>query len=52
VRDSTLALGLEVIRRAPALAVVTYEFLKEAVPVLGHDAICAELTRIRTALLQ
>jgi uncharacterized protein len=52
VRDSTLALGLDVIRRAPNLSVVTYEFLKEAIPLLGHDAICAELARIRAAVLQ
>ena len=52
VRASTLALGLDIIRRAPALSVVTYEFLTEAVPVLGHDTICAELARIRAAMLQ
>jgi uncharacterized protein (UPF0276 family) len=50
VRDSTLTLGLDIIRRAPNLSVVTYEFLKEAVPLLGHDAICAELARIRRAM--
>jgi uncharacterized protein (UPF0276 family) len=52
VRDSTLALGLDVIHRAPNLSVVTYEFLKEAIPVLGDNAICAELARIRAAMLQ
>lgn len=52
VRDSTLGLGRDIVRRAPALSVVTYEFLKEAVPVLGHDTICAELGRIRAAILQ
>jgi uncharacterized protein (UPF0276 family) len=52
VRESTLALALDIIRRAPALSVVTYELLKEAVPVLGHQAICAELARIRAAVLQ
>ena len=52
VRESTLSLGLEIVRRAPCLSVVTYEFLKEAVPLIGHDAICAELARIRTAILQ
>jgi uncharacterized protein len=50
--ESTVALGRDIVRRAPNLRVVTYEFLKEAIPVLGHDAICAELARIRTALLQ
>lgn len=49
-RDSTLALGLEIIRRAPNLRVVTYELLKEAVKPLGHDAICSELGRIRQAI--
>jgi uncharacterized protein len=52
VRDSTLTLGLDIIRRAPLLSVVTYEFLKEAIPLLGHDAICAELSRIRQAISQ
>ena len=52
VRDSTLDLGLEIVRRAPRLSAVTYEFLKEAVPLIGHDAICAELARIRTAICQ
>jgi uncharacterized protein len=52
VRASTLMLGLDIIRRAPRLSVVTYEFLKEAVPLLGHDTICAELTRIRQAISQ
>ena len=52
VRDSTLTLGLDIIRRAPCLSVVTYEFLKEAVPLLSHDAICSELARIRLAISQ
>ena len=47
---STLTLGLDIIRRAPMLSVVTYEFLKEAIPLLGHDTICAELSRIRQAI--
>jgi uncharacterized protein len=51
-RDTTLALGLDIIRRAPHLRIVTYEFLKEAVPLLGHDGICAELARIRQAIQQ
>jgi uncharacterized protein len=52
VRDSTLTLGLDIVRRAPHLSVVTYEFLKEAVSLLGHDTICAELARIRRAISQ
>jgi uncharacterized protein (UPF0276 family) len=52
VRDSTLTLGLDIIRRAPRLSVVTYEFLKEAVPLLSHDTICTELARIRRAISQ
>jgi len=51
-RETTLALGLEIIRRAPNLRVVTFEFLKEAVTLLGHDATCAELKRIRGAVQQ
>ena len=48
--DSTLALSLEIIRRASDLKVVTFEFLKEAVPLLGHEAICTELSHIRQAI--
>jgi uncharacterized protein (UPF0276 family) len=50
--DSTLTLALDVIRRAPCLRVVTFEFLKEAIALLGHDTICAELARIRQAIQQ
>lgn len=35
--DTTLALAREVLRRAPNLQAVTFELLKEAVPLLGHD---------------
>ena len=49
-RDTTLALGLEIIRKAPGLRVVTFEFLKEAVTLMGHDGICAELRRVRQAM--
>jgi uncharacterized protein (UPF0276 family) len=52
VRASTLALGLDIIRRAPRLSVVTYEFLKEAIPLLGHDTVCAQLSCIRQAIHQ
>ena len=48
--DMSLGLGLEIVRRAHGLSTVTFEFLKEAVPLLGHDSICAELTRIRQAM--
>jgi uncharacterized protein (UPF0276 family) len=48
--DTTLALALEIIRRAPNLRVATFEFLKEAVGLLGHDGICNELRRIRRAI--
>ncbi|MGA8533603.1 MAG: DUF692 family multinuclear iron-containing protein [Candidatus Tumulicola sp.] len=50
VCDSTLALAIDIIKRAPNLRVVTYEFLKEAIAFLGHDTICAELSRIRRAI--
>jgi hypothetical protein len=49
-RDRTLVLALEIIKRAPGLRVVTFEFLKEAIMLLGHDGICAELERIRQAI--
>ena len=47
---TTLMLAHDIIRQAPNLRVITYEFLKEAVPVLGHDAICGELRRIEQAI--
>jgi uncharacterized protein (UPF0276 family) len=50
--QSTLALGLDIIARAPNLSVVTFEFLKEAIPALGHDGICSELKRMRRAISQ
>jgi len=49
---STLALARDIVARSPNLGVVTYEFLKEAIPALGHDGICAELARVREAILQ
>lgn len=51
VADSTIALARSVIERAGAgVRVVTYELLREAVSVLGHDAIVAELRRLSAAL--
>lgn len=47
---STLELALDIVRRSPNVEVVTYELLKEAIPGLGHDAICAELHRVRAAV--
>jgi uncharacterized protein (UPF0276 family) len=49
-RDRTLVLAREIIKRAPGLRVVTFEFLKEAIVLLGHDSICDELKRIRKAI--
>jgi uncharacterized protein len=51
-RDTTRTIALEVVRRAPCLRLVTFEFLREAIPSLGHDAICVELERIRQEILQ
>ncbi len=50
--SGTLALAREIIERAPSLRAVTYEYLKDAVGLLGHDVICSELTRIRGAMPQ
>jgi hypothetical protein len=50
--EATLALALDIIARAPNLSVVTFEFLKEAIPVLSHDGICSELARVRKAISQ
>lgn len=49
--ESTLILAQELISRCPNLEVVTWELLREAIPSLGADAICAELRRIRRKVL-
>jgi uncharacterized protein len=48
--SSTLTLARNILARCPNLEVVTYEFLKEALPNLGADGLCSELVRIRTAV--
>jgi uncharacterized protein len=50
--DSTRALAKDILRRAPNVRAVTFEFLKEAVANLGYSAICGELLRLRQGLLQ
>ena len=50
-QDSTVALAAQVIAAAPRVEAITYELLPEAVPKLGYDAIAAELTRLRQALV-
>jgi uncharacterized protein (UPF0276 family) len=47
---STVALAASAMERASQLQAVTYEYLKEAVPNLGHDAICGELARLSEEL--
>jgi len=49
-QDTTIALGVEIMRRAPNLRAITFELLKEAIPMLGHRAISRELSRIRRVL--
>lgn len=39
-----------ILARASNLRAVTFEFLRQAVPSLGHDAICAELADLREML--
>jgi hypothetical protein len=48
--ESTLEIARDVLTRAPQVRAVTFEYLKEAVPRLGHDAICGELKRLRRTL--
>jgi uncharacterized protein (UPF0276 family) len=48
---STLEIAREALDRAPRVRAVTFEYLKEAIPRLGHDAICGELARLRRTLL-
>jgi len=49
--ESTLAIARQALSRAPGIRAVTFEYLKEAIPRLGHDGICGELTRLRQTLL-
>jgi uncharacterized protein len=50
-RNSTVELARQVLNRSGgSTQAVIYEFMPEAVPGLGHDAIAEELTRLRTAL--
>lgn len=51
-RETTLTLARDIVKRAPNLRAVTFEFLKEAVGLLGHDAICGELARIQQTVLR
>ncbi len=49
-RRSTVELAQRVVRQSTGSArVVVYEFMPEAVPGLGHDAIADELSRLRAA---
>jgi uncharacterized protein (UPF0276 family) len=49
-RGSTVELAQDVVRRSAGSAqVVVYEFMPEAVPGLGHDAIADQLRRLRAA---
>ena len=49
-RSSTVELAQHVVRQSAGSAeVVVYEFMPEAVPGLGHDAIAEELGRLRAA---
>ena len=47
----TLLLAQDIVQRTPNLRMVTYEYLDDVVPLLGHDAICAELARLREVVL-
>jgi uncharacterized protein (UPF0276 family) len=48
--DETLEIALDIIAHAPNLRAVTFEFLNEAIPALGHDGIRAELQRLGSAI--
>ncbi len=50
VADSTLELLGRVLDRTPAVEVVLFEVLKEAIPVMGLDCLAAELVRLREVL--
>jgi uncharacterized protein (UPF0276 family) len=49
-RDETLALLRRVLPRTPNVEAVIFEILGPAVPVTGHDAIAAELQRVRAVV--
>jgi uncharacterized protein (UPF0276 family) len=49
-RDQTLALLRRVLPRTPNAEAVIFEILGPAVPVTGHDAIAAELQRVRAVV--
>ncbi|HEX7680917.1 MAG TPA: DUF692 family protein [Thermoanaerobaculia bacterium] len=49
-RDTTLALLQGVLAIAPNVEAVIFEILGPAVPSVGHDAIAAELRRVRAAV--
>jgi uncharacterized protein len=49
-QPATLALAARAAAAAPAVWGATYEVLPEAVPVLGHEVIVNEVTRLRAAL--
>jgi uncharacterized protein len=48
---STLAFAARAAAMAPALWGATYEFLPEAIPVLGHDVIVNEVRRLAASLV-
>ena len=50
VAESTLDLLGRVLDRAPAVDVVLFEMLKEAIPVMGLDRLASELMRLRGVL--
>lgn len=50
VADGTIGLTRETLARAQSVGAVTFELLDEAAPVLGADAICTELARLRSEL--
>ena len=49
--DSTLELARAILSRTSNVKMVTYEFLREAIPSLGIEGIVRELKRIRGVLL-
>jgi hypothetical protein len=49
VAESTVELAENVIHSSGNAKVVVYEFMPEAVPGLGHEAIAEQLLRLRTA---
>lgn len=47
----TRALARDILEAAPNIGAITFEFLKQALPSLGRDAVCTELADLQRSLI-